>query len=699
MATKASSQLQRNENLRNLFASKKKQQKSTIIKDNIRNKSISFGNLQDATRNAAGAVVVGDVQNQPLQRDWALSQSNGYMYSYEDNSEDDDHDVDYGLADNMSVANTNLLRCRSSSQVRFVGPDEPLRIGSLANTSVTMARDGVVRGNQLLPVENTKLPNHCYGSDLYMNTATSHQQPQQYFDQENYGNVGLNNNYRESCPGEFSFTTPKSRRHSMQWYGRKNWLSQEKTDEVYGEEVGYVAPAMAAQQAYNQFERNTIESPSTVRREDIWPTTDVSVDTVNNTTELSLPHHSTPTANIGNQEQNYITDGNRNIRHVRGGGHSERNCDYYYSDEMLKILDSTSDEDDDGVGDGDGRKDDRRFSADVVGYYKRYKVEQGKNLTNHRAVNNRDVKHDSQAKYWNDNEDADGDDIADGEFELVEGSGDEDGEFDGSYSVDDDDDNDYVQFHNVTDSAINNSYNSEIPLGPAIRTTSKVHSESTNKSKQPQFDMPTKKRGHIAQHQRPGPGPRAPLYQPSTTAVEKTPSSATSTTTISVADLMKIRLKPKMSVVEPEQNATAVITNFIAMPSSASPSSSSSTIVAALSTAPTMSNNDDDDDNPLRALGKHNQKTRGRSGLNKNSGVENNFGQQDDMYYTKVNVNQKFLPLQQPNSQLQQCQQKLPVSSSPSPSVSGLGFAVMADNEYPSNDPTAGSSNFLLYER
>lgn len=652
-ASTSNSMEQRNENLRKLFATNKKQnstilQNKSVSDNNLRNEITRTEQRRDPSSSRISMPTKLAEKNEPLQRDWALSQSNGCMAYPANDGEGDDHDDGViGVEDNMSVARPTATtrNRRSSSQIRrwqvrdhySMGmqsqmPKSGSCLALVAPRAKTADVDEEVAGNQFSMMVK-KPSNQSYGSDINLNTSIQqlqhdqhhnqhhhHQGPHHFVGDANRRNApvlsGLNNNYRESCPEVHSITTPKSRRPSLQWYKRKNWLSQEENnavDEVCDSGHTSTNPLVAmaqplgdmgrhAAKAYNQFERgpqsNQYSRELSAKTDCIVGNT-IDDDGNNNYYLYSANTQQWPRATnyIGSHGENYIRDdvmpgcGVGGVSGVGVGPRRPRAHSYgYYSNELLKSLDSDED-----------NADEADVVDNVVGYYSHgnvvgqekkimTKAVGKRNYNDHNSYNykgydvnensmddnNNNSSSNKNNSYVDDDEDYDAEDgvvddyVAgdDSEFELL---GSEDDEY-----VDDDDVSSGEQDGNDDDDDDGSVIDGD------IQTT--ADDGNLNKNQQSQFSFQPKQHASV-------PATSA------TTSTSKRPSS--------VAELMKIRLKPKTQADRVETSPT-IITNFM------SPITSSSASASAVAVAVGLPANDP------QSLSQH-------SGLIKNSCVQNNF--------------------------------------------------------------------------
>ncbi|XP_073816468.1 uncharacterized protein [Musca autumnalis] len=641
-------QQQRNENLRKLFATNKKQN-STILQQN---KNISDNNLRDniggtvaaatttiaplePNSNGSNSMPTKPEKNEPLQRDWALSQSNGYM-AYPGHNERRDED-------NMSMTakpTTTTPKRRSSSQIRRWQVRDHYSMemqsqmlpksGSCLALASRAKTDEEVAGNQYSMTVKTP-SNQSYGSDINLNTSVQqlkHDQPQHHDYQHQAGSqsilattTGLNNNYRESCPEVHSITIPKSRRPSLQWYKRKNWLSQEENDAV--DEVhdsvggGHTRTNVVAMtqplgnmgrptaEAYNQFERRLYSSDENNQySRELSAKTDCIVGNTIENKRTSNTNNNNSNYNLysGNTQQwsgaasNYISiQGENYIRDDDDGGvvgvatrRRPRAHSYgYYSNELLKSLDSDEDNaDEDDV-------DNVVVTARNVGYYSQENKNMMKPLGNRNYNDhnynykgdyvNENAMDENYPNYSNDNNDYDNDyDVEDGGGGVGDYVVDEDSEFEllGSGNDENNDDNDDVRGEDDDD-------DDDSVIDDDGQSTTTADDENHNKSQQ--------RHSYFQQH-----------HTSSLPPAIKRPSS--------VAELMKIRLKPKTPT-DRVENSPTIITNVM------SPITSSSSSPTAGLTASSQHGRHDHHHHQttdLQSLSQH-------SGLIKNSCVQNNF--------------------------------------------------------------------------
>ncbi|XP_059217488.1 uncharacterized protein LOC131994694 [Stomoxys calcitrans] len=592
-------QQQRNENLRNLFASSKKSSTNSKKDANIgRTKSISYSNLQDLRSSRAKTDVAEQQHNRTSwgQHDWSLSPSNGHMVHINPDDKDfEDYDVAAAehVSDNAAVPRPR----RSSSQIRRwqVGCNNAATATATATATNNFKLAKSSSSSSLLPgscnqllMTATKQTNHCYGSGINLNTSEQAlQHPRHYRHHQRpivaATSAGINNNYRESCPGEFSITTPKSRRPSLQWYKRKNWSTLEHDTTTAEDEVDGVVRG-GGFEAYNQFVSKpyeTFASHSSPNEGWPWLTNDddegdamaqnwsparVSLTKCNNTTKH------------GEQGEDCIKDDVSvndlgNTRPLRKG-----EMYGYYSNEWLRTLDS--DEDDRGADDHDEDNND----ADDGCYFSQ---RQHMNWTRNRTWRDRIAGYEANNDWVDDDEEVN---VANDKqlhrpglsstFSLGQ-----------QHNNDDDDGGDEVLASPNMNDTINCRHVDKIPLGTA--NNSKNQEPPT-----PPSTLSMQQRQQQAGYQNTMPPHQAPQG--------KTPYT--------VAELMKIRLKPKMSAEHAQNSSTPAIIsgNLMSAPTS-KPMTKATSPAAAASLGQAK---------PQSVVGVH-------SGLIKNSCVENNFVYQE----------------------------------------------------------------------
>ncbi|XP_075148218.1 uncharacterized protein LOC142222136 [Haematobia irritans] len=464
----------------------------------------------------------------------------------------------------MSASQLSSSRPRSSLQIRrwqiqSQSSDTATKIPKLAKSN---SSNSLLQGssNQLL-MTATKQTNPSYGSDMNLTTWSSVSVRQNPHHQPGIvaTTTGINNNYRESCPGEFSITTPKSRRPSLQWYKRKNWLSQE--DDITNE-AGSSWIGKADGKVYNQSERKVAVETQCQPSNESWWIGNGRVHSVHDCTRDRISLYS---SNIVCQEEKE----NGEAKSANGKPKSRSSNYGYYSNEWLKALDS--DEGDDITGDEE--------------FYSQ-QIEKG-NGNNNGLQKWKDTMSPSSI---DDDDDGDFPTDDDSDFVLVSSTHNEErvNDFRGSFD------------------AFNNS---KFTLGNVKLVAS---TEPQNNGNQKSFGYLQEKPGHATIQQL---GHQQPTGKP--------PSSSS---TSSMAELMKIRLKPKMSTEHGKSSSKpAIISNFMSSPTSPSssptilpeqPASLTKSLAVTTSTTPTaIASKYHESQN---VMGEH-------SGLIKNSCIEYNF--------------------------------------------------------------------------
>ncbi|XP_046805194.1 homeobox protein 2 [Lucilia cuprina] len=303
MATKYQQQQQqhdqqRNENIRKLFETKKnitKTQDVTSRNNTTCPRSISYTNLENATKSNINNNYNDNITTYKLKGSWALSQSNGQIAKQLQDVENDQKQqqqhreqkiFDYGSNRNLDGRRNSSTSSTPSTKIKrwhvghkgndvtkdmklaksLLGPNQLATKATENETAVAMVTTSMVA----LTKQHNQLVG---GSTSFLNTTNRHHQFQQqqehnansatdyyeysdndYTDDDvvDYPTVAENdnvrvdsnsshvftsllnnNNYRVSCPAATaSITTPKARRPSKQLFKRKNWLSQDDDDIV-----------------------------------------------------------------------------------------------------------------------------------------------------------------------------------------------------------------------------------------------------------------------------------------------------------------------------------------------------------------------------------------------------------------------------------------------------------------------------------
>ncbi|KAM7359450.1 uncharacterized protein ACRADG_012743 [Cochliomyia hominivorax] len=579
---------QRNENIRKLFEKKKNLTKSQDV--TFRNKmgrtttttktyprSISYTNLENATTSRESVATTALCQ---LKGSWALSQSNGQIAKQLQDVENEQEQqqqqqqrydsFDYrklnGRRNSSYNATSTSLSSPSVNATVVATPSAKIKRWHVGHKGNDVTKDmklakSLLGPNQLATKEiakdvtaitatEAKQHNQLVGDDdddvddaathstgflstserYYLNQHHYYLQQHHHQQQQDskadkdvvddYKDVNgmvnnlyvaasmpsrLNNNYRESYPAATTtiaaITTRKARRPSKQWFKRKNWYSQDDDDII----------VTVDDNSKNYCPKTFLNNQY---QEEFLANTHNEIPSVSRTANRALTNKNVndycwliqATNSSSNQPENYITY-NNNKNNDRNG--------YSNSKNMLQVTDCNefSNYHDDYEEDNDNDVVDYNHDEDDINSNEKFSCNEFQHLYDkdkHFASNCKDITPNNIIYYNNNNGDTDED-----------------------KDVDEDEHNN-VAAENVTQ-------RNKISLGHAVISKEDVKRNLNSKNQQPQFTT----------------------NEQQSTQTSATSLSSSYSTTPTLAQLMKIRLKTKTQEIANQQNLTATTLNDI----------------------------------------------------------------------------------------------------------------------------------------